>query len=263
MLDDHETPLDGGFVNEVVRVGDTVRRTTGPWTPAVHAILRHLEMVGFSESPRVLGIDERGREVLSYLPGETAPWTSWPDVLRSDDGVVQLGRLLRRYHDAVRDFQPPEGTVWRNPLAGPGEIIRHGDFSPFNTTWVNNTVVGLIDWDFARPGRAIDDLAYLAWQLVPLQPEGRRRQYGLDPQIDLRSRLRALCDAYGGDYSPAAVVTAAIKVIESEHDDTARLAAMGLHPWAAFAKGGSLQAFADEAQWIRQTEDWWTRNGDL
>ncbi|HKF74825.1 MAG TPA: hypothetical protein VKF59_01675 [Candidatus Dormibacteraeota bacterium] len=46
--------LPGGFVNAVVRVGSTVRRSTGPWTPAVHALLRHLEAAGFAESPSVL-----------------------------------------------------------------------------------------------------------------------------------------------------------------------------------------------------------------
>ena len=52
-----------------MRVGDTVRRRAGPWTPAVHALLRYLEAAGF-EAPRVRGIDERGREILGYIPGE-------------------------------------------------------------------------------------------------------------------------------------------------------------------------------------------------
>lgn len=117
MTDDHETPSEGGFVNDVVRVGDTVHRTAGAWTPAVHALLRHLEAAGFTEAPRALGMDTLGREVLSYLPGHTPPWSDWPKVLRSEDGVIQLGRLMRRYHDAVADFQPPTGAVWRNPLA--------------------------------------------------------------------------------------------------------------------------------------------------
>jgi hypothetical protein len=29
--------------NGVVCVGDTVRRPSGPWTPAVHALLTHVE----------------------------------------------------------------------------------------------------------------------------------------------------------------------------------------------------------------------------
>jgi hypothetical protein len=35
-----EQPFEGGNITAVVRVGDTVRRATGPWTPAVHALLR-------------------------------------------------------------------------------------------------------------------------------------------------------------------------------------------------------------------------------
>ena len=58
-----EIPLIGGNTSTVVRVGDTVRRNVGPWTPAVHALLRHLEYIGFTGAPRVLGLDERGREV--------------------------------------------------------------------------------------------------------------------------------------------------------------------------------------------------------
>ena len=65
-----EIPLLGGNVTEaVVRVGDTVRRPVGEWTPAVHALLHHLEDVGFSAAPRVLGIDAQGREVLTYCEG--------------------------------------------------------------------------------------------------------------------------------------------------------------------------------------------------
>ena len=55
----------GGNLNDAVRVGDTVRRRAGPWTPAVHALLRYLESAGF-EAPRVVGMDAQGREVLGF-----------------------------------------------------------------------------------------------------------------------------------------------------------------------------------------------------
>jgi len=49
-----EVSLAGGDVNVgehiVVRVGDTVRRPVGPRTPAVHALLRHFERVGWRET---------------------------------------------------------------------------------------------------------------------------------------------------------------------------------------------------------------------
>jgi hypothetical protein len=53
---DGETPLSGGNMSSgVVRVGDTVRRPAGPWTPAVHALLAHLHEAGFRCAPRPLG----------------------------------------------------------------------------------------------------------------------------------------------------------------------------------------------------------------
>jgi hypothetical protein len=247
-----EQPLEGGFVNEVVRVGDTVRRTAGYWTPAVHALLDHLASVGFAEAPRALGIDERGREVLSFLPGETVGWTDWPEHLKTDEGPVKLGRLLRKYHDAVRTFTPPPDAQWRNVLADPNaELIRHGDFTPFNVTWRGADPVGIIDWDFVQPGKAIHDLAYLAWYLVPLQPDARAEEYGMATPIDRHARLEALCEAYGGDFPPADVVEAAAEVIEQERDHTIELARRGLHPWTKFASDGTTEAFTREASWIR------------
>src|SRR5207249_366967 len=77
----------GGNLSDAVRVGDTVRRRAGPWTPAVHALLRHLEAVGFEGSPRVIGIDEHGREALAYIEGDGP--TGWPDPM----APVRLARL--------------------------------------------------------------------------------------------------------------------------------------------------------------------------
>ena len=61
--------LPGG-INEVVRIGDTVRRPAGPWSPNVHALLRHLE--GFPGVPRVVAEPADGYEHLSFLPGEVS-----------------------------------------------------------------------------------------------------------------------------------------------------------------------------------------------
>jgi hypothetical protein len=63
-----EEPLSDGGLTGAERVGATVHRETGPWTPAVHALLRHLEAAGL-EAPGVLGIDDEGREVLTFVEG--------------------------------------------------------------------------------------------------------------------------------------------------------------------------------------------------
>ncbi len=95
-----EILLAGGSMTTVVRVGDTVRRPTGRWTPAVHSLLQHLEDVGFEGAPRVLGFDDQGREVLTYLPSE--PAARW-----SDDVLIGAAHLVRRLHDALDDFVAP------------------------------------------------------------------------------------------------------------------------------------------------------------
>jgi hypothetical protein len=65
-----EHPLGGGNVAAgIVRVGDTVRKPAGYWTPAVEALLSHLWRRGFTGAPRPLGRDVEGRQVLEYVPG--------------------------------------------------------------------------------------------------------------------------------------------------------------------------------------------------
>lgn len=82
-----EKRLDGGNTGAAVRVGRTVRRSAGPWTPAVHALLLHLARNGFPGSPRPLGIDSQGREILTFLEGETVgsklPWPAWTHTERT------------------------------------------------------------------------------------------------------------------------------------------------------------------------------------
>lgn len=95
---------DSGSPRVVGRVGDTVVRRTGHWTPAVHELLRHLEQVGFPYSPRVLNIDEHGHEVLSYLDGASGK-AGWAQVV-PEAGLRSFARLLRDYHDAVAGFRP-------------------------------------------------------------------------------------------------------------------------------------------------------------
>jgi hypothetical protein len=92
----------------VVRLGDTVRRPARPWTPAVHALLTYLEDVGFPYSPRVLGIDETGREILTYVDGASGP-QGWGEVV-GDAGLTTYARLqmieqVRRLAAAGREPQ--------------------------------------------------------------------------------------------------------------------------------------------------------------
>src|SRR4051794_17466929 len=73
-----EVSLPGGNTTGALLVGDTVHKRASPWTPTVHALLRHLEAAGFDGAPRALGFDDHGREMLTYLSGETIGETGLP-----------------------------------------------------------------------------------------------------------------------------------------------------------------------------------------
>jgi Ser/Thr protein kinase RdoA (MazF antagonist) len=194
-----EEPLAGGNHSTVSRVGDTVRRTAGPWTPTIHALLRHLRTAGVTEVPEPFGIDDQGREILSFRPGEVGnhPLPSW---LWTEEILVQAGTLLRRVHDASRGFDPA-GAVWQLPGHEPAEVICLNDVAPYNMVLESGRIVGLVDLDTASPGPRIWDLAYLAYRLVPFVGDA-----AVDLSWPQRStRLRRLIEAYGGGFTDAEV----------------------------------------------------------
>ncbi len=181
------------MTDEVVRVGDTVRRPAGIWTPAVHRLLDTLDRAGVGGVPRVVGLDSLGREVLTFIDGSvsdgTEPWLWQPSVL------VDAARLLRRVHDASAGLATDAGP-WRSPARRPAEVVCHNDVAPYNLVFREGAVAGLIDFDYASPGPRVWDLAYLAYRLVPYAEDAGPRA----PTEGARARrLAQLIDAYGFD----------------------------------------------------------------
>jgi phosphotransferase family enzyme len=243
MLDRGEVLLHGGLTNAglVTRVGDTVRRPWRSTSPSTAALLDHLERVGFDGAPRFLGIDERGRETLSFIPGEAAiePHQRWA---LSDDALVSVAGLLRRYHDAVRSFDAG-GYAW--PEFAPPEfrdgVVSHNDPNLDNVIFDGGVAVGLIDFDLAAPGSAAWDVACAARLWSPLRDER-----DTPPELRGRSldRLRMFVDAYGLDRRDCSrVVDAAIHAHERCYR-VVRRALGGGH--GAFGRmwreGGSMRA---------------------
>jgi len=184
----------GGNLNDAVRVGDTVRRRAGPWTPAVHDLLRFLEREGFP-APRVGGIDERGREILGYIEGEAHAGNPvpLPDRVFDEEHMIGAARLLRRYHDVVTRFVPRPNARWRLLSPEPHEIICHNDWSPWNAVFRGGRFALTLDWDLAGPGSRVWDVANAAHSWAPLISGARAI-----PEIGERARrLRIFCDAYG------------------------------------------------------------------
>jgi len=162
----------------VVRVRDTVRRPAGPNTPFVRRLLEHLDVVGFAAAPRFLGLDERGRETLTFLPGAVP--SDCRAIVWSDEQLTASARLLRRFHDATAG----------SGLAGAAEVVCHNDFGPWNLVWVDGLPVGVIDFDNAAPGSRLDDLGYAVWKHLNI---GLLKL----PARDQLRRVALMASAYG------------------------------------------------------------------
>ena len=188
-----EHMLPGGIANRgrVVRVGDTVRRPLRSWSPATHALLLHLEAVGFEGAPRFLGVDAQGREVLSYIPGQ-AVLTPFPAWALTDDALVSVAELLRDYHDAVSTFDPTPHT-WppSPPDAYLGDVVSHNDPNLDNIVFRDGRAVALIDFDLASPGSRTWDVACAARPGVRAVPAVRGQLWGRFRGPPRRRRGRA------------------------------------------------------------------------
>ena len=204
-----EEVLAGGNSSIVVRVGDTVHRPAGPWTPAVHQLLSTLRAAGVTEVPEPLGLDEQGREVLSYLPGIVGhhPMPGW---IWSPKILHEAGSLLRRVHDASAPLAH-SAAIWQLPAHQPIEVVCLNDIAPYNMVFQDGHITGLIDVDMASPGPRIWDLAYLAYRLVPLGGYADHDAPDWDARL---GRLDALIRAYGSEFDQAAVLRAAAHRME-------------------------------------------------
>ena len=249
--DASEVALTGGTMTVgVVRVGDTVRRPVGRWTPAVHSLLRYLEEVGFEGAPRVLGIDEKGREVLTYLPSDPEP--NW-----SDEALAAVGRLVRQLQEALADFVPPAGAVWRHTPLGqraPSPHVAHGDVCPVNTAYAGGVPYGFFDWDLAGPAAADFDVVSAAIGFTAIRPDPYWPRPGCPQPPDRITRLRIFCDAYGVE-DRLAMLDSIEAFLRAELRDTLEFGRRGISPFRTFLARG-------EDHFRRLELDWLARNHD-
>jgi hypothetical protein len=187
-----ETPLGGGATHEgVVRVGDTVRRPARYATPLMRDVLVHLERAGFDAAPRWLGCDEQGRDVLTWIEGDTFtergrlhPYIGDPPdpVVFSDEQVAAVLRLLRRYHDTFGD-----------------DVICHGDYGPWNLVWREGMPFAILDFDQAYRGDPSDDVGYALRMFVGYG-------FAAAEPAELVRRTRAALDGYGRELDVPAIL---------------------------------------------------------
>lgn len=251
-----EVPLLGGTANrgQVVRIGDTVRRPQRPTSPAIHALLRHLADVGFDGAPRVLGVDEQGREVLSYIPGTaiTPPYPAWA---LTDDALVSVAELLRDYHQSLRGFDPtPHAWPPSPPAPFDGELVSHNDVNLDNVVFRDGHAVALIDFDLASPGSRLWDVACATRLWAPLRPE---RYIDAPRRGQAMRRFRLFADSYGlARGEREALVPAILENHVWSYDMVGTAAAGGHAGFSEYWSGGASER-------AERTREWYLENAQL
>jgi len=205
-----ETPLRGGVANAgaVVRVhddrfGDSVRRPAGPHTAAVQAFLLHLRASGVPEVTEPLGVDDEGREVLRFIDadlptGEAAAW-DFPPTQPDHSILLNVANVQRRMHEAAVSFVPDPATVWSGdhyfPAGSTGSVVCHNDLCISNVLRRGDTVVGIIDFDYARPVDRLFDVAVALRHWLPIMAVEDCPPAVAD--LDRPARFAAYCDELG------------------------------------------------------------------
>jgi len=187
-----EVPLTGGRVARgIVRVADTVRRPMPADSDYVHGLLVHLERCGFEGAPRFLGVDSRGREILSYIDGSTLPHNGFR---LSRKAVAAGARLVRSVHDLTADTEFAAGS----------EVACHLNLSQPNFVFRDTIPIAIIDWDATSPGSRVSNFADFLWAFV------HPAMYGDDEAADM---LRVAVEAY--DWTGGGLVEAMLSTVRT------------------------------------------------
>jgi hypothetical protein len=193
-----EESLAGGVANAgaVTRHGRFVLRPANSYTPTIHKFLSALRDSGFEGASFPIGIEADGRERLEFIEGEVAipPYPEWAQL---DTSLTSIASLMKRFHEASREYGNTD-LEWSGEMADPkgGSIICHNDVCLENIVFRNGVAVGLLDFDFAAPGRAAVDLAHFARMCVPVDDEINAAKLGWF-EADRPARLRLVSDTYG------------------------------------------------------------------
>jgi len=220
-----------------------------PYTGALHALLLHLEQVGFTGAPRSFGWDDKGRHLVEFVQGMRA---DHPDAPEDALDPARLGRFMRDMHDALDSFVPPNYARWFDGIPSPGrDLIVHQDIAPSNIVLRADGSLAAIDWDAAGPGTRLWDLGYACHSFAPL--------YRADADIESAAkRMRRLVDGYGLDGAQRTELIPLLAMrSERMYEYLNKMRTTGQSPWVELWEKGVATVWKSDSQWIREHADTW------
>jgi hypothetical protein len=214
---DKEIILTGGKVTKnVTKKGKFVYRSCCKNFTFVHNVLLWIEKKNPAIAPHFIGLAEDGREIITFLEGHS------PDNLgdRPLEQLYNAGKLIKTLHELLSDF----------PGCIQGQTVCHYDLSPCNFMFHDDIPYAVFDWDAAKIGEPMDDLAYAMWMWCDI---GNKEQ-----SIELaKVKIGSMMDGYGikkFDISG--------KIIEQM--DRVYNSTIGLKEWENFR------------QWVKECKEW-------
>lgn len=242
-MTDEEDLIGGNASGRVTRIGATVRKPWLPTTPRTIDYMAHVRRAGV-DVPEVLGRDEQGRLVLTYVPGALAV----DEVPLEAKVVGRVGSLVRSIHDASADLPVP--TDWPVLIPAPApDLLCHNDLAAWNLVIDGDRLV-FIDWDGAGPSSRLWDLAYAAISFAHLFP---------DADVDACAiRLAAFVDGYGVDAGLRAALPVTLsdraramwRMLRDAHAD-------GREPWATMYLEGHGEVWERTITFITDHRSTW------
>ncbi|WP_297083512.1 phosphotransferase [uncultured Demequina sp.] len=240
---------DSGQLPMRIAHRDVTLEAPDPYTGAIHALLTHLESVGFRGAPRSFGWDGEGRHLVEWVDGTRCDHPEAPaDAL----DPVRVGAFMREMHDALATFEPPADAQWFEGLPGPGgDLVIHQDIAPSNLVIAGDGRLVAIDWDAAAPGTRLWDIAHAIHAIAPLHGEG----FDLPSQA---ARLAGFADGYGltEDQREELLPLLALRS-ERMYEYLAQMRATGQSPWLELWERGVGAVWEADAKWIRDHEPQW------
>ncbi|MEK4244530.1 phosphotransferase [Psychrobacillus sp. FSL K6-2684] len=259
---ENEEMLSGGNVSNVHRSGDTVRRDLKEDSAKIHKVLKHLENKGFSCAPKFLGIDEKNREILSFIEGEAGNYPL-KRYMWSDDALKEIAKMLRLFHDAVSDFPIEENWQPIDNTPQPFEVLCHNDFAVYNIIFNHEKPVGIIDFDLVAPGPRLWDIAYALYTCVPLSRLWHAETYEAvyyDPSKDAehtKQRVKLFFESYGIEGMEKGFLEMVLLRVEGLCKTIQRKAKEGDMAFQKMIDEGHYEHYQKELEFIREHGKEW------
>ncbi|WP_105901484.1 aminoglycoside phosphotransferase family protein [Vibrio gangliei] len=245
--------LSGGRESAIYRDGEVVYRPLQPWSSTIHLVLKHLEQANVDESPKFLGVNQ-DQEILSFVEGNTY---NYPLIgaIATNTALMSAAKLLRKIHDSTASLLARldvNAHRWMLDPREPFEVICHGDFTPYNVALLEDTVVGVFDFDTAHPAPRIWDLAYSIYSWAPFKTDSNDK-LGTISEQEVRAKL--FCDSYGAtELEREQLADAMIQRLQALVSFMRSEAGKGNESFAENIEKGHLQAYLNDIKYITENK---------